>query len=372
MNYDAASQQAYDQGQVRQQQLDTQSQQQQQQNAGYNQAAQAAQAAQADYSKNIPDLGAYAENKLASQYKQLGVDPNAIANTAQRMAQQSAALVAAPQAAAQAGNYGGATAGQTQQGLDYTQSTLGNALAQSTGQLNALQVNLKQAADNANMITQAEQATVKDKIDSLNNVAVNAANLLQTSNQTMVSIENLAQQQGYVTSQQVSEYQKAKAASAAAAESAAHAAYYAALTTGENIKNQASQQQLDTLLKNNGEAMKHMQQDPNTKAYKFTNNSNQPVSAGAYALNYGIPFTTLVRSMAYNGDTGAQKIASAVGDDLGYNPNMIGNNGNIFNAFIWGTGAAQAPAGGTPAAPYRPPTVTPLTGGSLVNKLGGR
>ena len=203
--------------------------------------------------------------------------------------------------------------------------------------MGALQVNLKQAADNANMITTAEQATVKDKIDSLNNVAVNASNLLQTSNQTMVSIQKQAQDQGFVTAEQVKDYQASKAAiitaQAAAQEASAKAAYLASQTTGQNITNAASQAQLNASQAQKGT----IKFNPQSQAVSFFTNGGQQVSLGDWTkINNTYPIDVL-QYAANQGDGYSKAALGFVGNDGKPDPNALGRTFNVNGRSVTGS-----------------------------------
>jgi hypothetical protein len=88
--------------------------------------------------------------------------------------------------------------------------------------------------------------------------------------------------------------------------------------------------------------------------FAFTGANGQPVSAATYSQLTGIPFRSLLQSMANAGDAGAKAALGFVGNDYGYNPNMLGGNTGAYNALIWG---AINPKTGKPlsqAAPYTP------------------
>lgn len=72
--------------------------------------------------------------------------------------------------------------------------------------------------------------------------------------------------------------------------------------------------------------------------FNFTNAYGNAISAAQYAATKGIPFRTLLQQMANAGDNGAKTLLGFVGNDYGYDPKKIGNNGNLYNAFVWGTG----------------------------------
>lgn len=72
--------------------------------------------------------------------------------------------------------------------------------------------------------------------------------------------------------------------------------------------------------------------------YNFVGPNGQAVSAASYAAATGIPFRTLLQQMANGGDSGARAALGFVGDDFGYNSAKIGNNSNLYNSLVWGTG----------------------------------
>lgn len=78
------------------------------------------------------------------------------------------------------------------------------------------------------------------------------------------------------------------------------------------------------------------------KGYNFTDPSGRPISAAAYASVKGIPFRTLLETMAKGGDAGAKQALGFVGNDFGYDPRKIGNAASIYNNLVWGTGRTAA------------------------------
>lgn len=94
--------------------------------------------------------------------------------------------------------------------------------------------------------------------------------------------------------------------------------------------------------------------------FAFTDANGNPISAAVYSAATGIPFRTLLQSMANAGDSGALQALQFVGNDYGYDPNKVAmgpykNSGqSIYNALTWGltpqakATAKQATGGGSP------------------------
>jgi len=230
MNFDALSQQALAAGNQRQADLNQQSAQTQQQYGQQFGAAQAAQNQLQDYTSSIQGGGEQAQNYLNQQYQQMGIDPKAIQEANKQVYQSQANLAFAPQSASQAGNYYGQTAGNTQQIYQGITGNINSVLATQTAKANYLSQGLNQALQNATMIENSQQTSQQQKLTGYQNAANIAQSLATTAGDTMTKIENLAQQQGYVTSETVQMYQKSKAdlisANAAATSAAAQANLY--------------------------------------------------------------------------------------------------------------------------------------------------
>lgn len=79
------------------------------------------------------------------------------------------------------------------------------------------------------------------------------------------------------------------------------------------------------------------------KGFAFTDPNGRPVSAAVYARINNIPFRSLLNRMAKLGDPGAKNALGFVGDDFGYDPNKIGNNSNLYNSLVWGSGLKYDP-----------------------------
>lgn len=74
--------------------------------------------------------------------------------------------------------------------------------------------------------------------------------------------------------------------------------------------------------------------------FAFYDSAGRPISAAQYSAASGIPFRTLLSQMAASGDSGAKSALGFVGNDYGYNPNVVNNQNaaNLYNSLVWGTG----------------------------------
>lgn len=89
------------------------------------------------------------------------------------------------------------------------------------------------------------------------------------------------------------------------------------------------------------------------KGFAFVGPNGQPISAAAYAANTGIPFRSLLQTMANAGDLGAKRALDFVGNDARYDPSKINsvspyatNNRSIYDALTWGAGIQNSSGGG--------------------------
>lgn len=72
--------------------------------------------------------------------------------------------------------------------------------------------------------------------------------------------------------------------------------------------------------------------------FNFTDANGNAISAAQYAKGTGTNFRDLLTKMASAGDKGAKTALGFVGNDFGYDPNKIGNNGSLYNALVGGIG----------------------------------
>lgn len=245
MDLQQQANQAYQQGQQRQQALDVQAGQRQQEYQQQLGAAQQAQKQLAQYTQGLQGGGEQAQRFLSDQYRQLGIQPEAIQQANQQIARTQAALQAAPQAAQQAGGGYGMTAGGQAQALANLQGNLTGVLTAQTAQTDALSRQMAQALQNAQLVEQSELTTQEQKLTGYTQAAGVAQNLANTAAQVMNNVMGLAQQQGYVTAQQVGAYQNARAnliqAQAAAGAAGAQAELYRQQAQYQRMINQALQ-----------------------------------------------------------------------------------------------------------------------------------
>lgn len=327
MNYDQASQQAYNQGQQAQEQLNRQSAQTQQQYQQQYGTAQALQNEQANYIRNIQEGGAQAQKYLQDTYKMLGIQPEAIQSANLQIAKTQAALRNTQQAAQQAGGGYGMTAGGLAQAQTNLYRGLENQLANQTAVSTQLSANLDQATKIASFVEQSQLATQEQKIKGYADVTQTATQLLGVASKTMNDVQKLAQDQGYVTAQQVQSYQTAKNQAAQAGAAAAAAEYSRQQAEGQRLANillaqevklgqqnfAADQAKRDAAANKKAEASRNIietkinPRDPNSPTgFSFRGASGQPVSAVQYSQYYDIPFKDLLGRMASKGDRNAQ------------------------------------------------------------------
>lgn len=189
--------------------LNAQSQQLQGNYANYqNQANTAYQNAQ-QATQGIQDAGQLYGQDLTAAQQQYGFNPQDLATAVKNLTAQQNIMAALPQAASQQGGGYGTTAGQTanlyaNEGQNQ-QAQLTNA-TNSVGNLQSLLgATQNQANQQAGLSAQSQQA----KAAAANNVYQNAVAQMSSAGSTMAQIEGLQQQQGYLTSEQVANYQNA-------------------------------------------------------------------------------------------------------------------------------------------------------------------
>jgi len=376
MNFDALSQNAVTSGAARQTELDQQSTDLKQQYAQTFANAQDAQNKLQDYTNSIQGGGQQAQDYLNQQYQQMGIDPKAIQEANKQLYQTQANLAFAPQSASQAGNYYGQTAGNTQQIYQGLTGNLNSVLTTQTAKANYLTQGLNQALQNATLVENSQQTSQQQKLSGYQNVANVAQQLAATAGQTMTQIEGLAQQQGYVTSETVNQYQDAKAkliqAQAAAAASYAQAGYYTSQTTGQNLINDS----MRNVLKVSQAQNDSIKFNPSTQTTNFYTTSGQQINLGQWTKINNLYPMDVLRTAANQGDANAQAALSLdfIGNDGKPDPSKLTktinvNGRNVSAGTIYNTLFGNSYLGGASATSnsnsnnygYNPGTAKPVT-----------
>jgi len=376
MNFDALSQNAVTSGAARQTELDQQSTDLKQQYAQTFANAQDAQNKLQDYTNSIQGGGQQAQDYLNQQYQQMGIDPKAIQEANKQLYQTQANLAFAPQSASQAGNYYGQTAGNTQQIYQGLTGNLNSVLTTQTAKANYLSQSLNQALQNATLLENSQQTSQQQKLSGYQTVANVAQQLAATAGQTMTQIENLAQQNGYVTSETVNMYQDAKSkiitATAAAASSYAQAGYYTSQTTGQNLINDS----MRNVLKVSQAQNDSIKFNPSTQTTNFYTTNGQQINLGQWTKINNLYPMDVLRTAANQGDANAQAALSLdfIGNDGKPDPSKLTktinvNGRNVSAGTIYNTLFGNSYLGGASATSnsnsnnygYNPGTAKPVT-----------
>jgi hypothetical protein len=189
---------------------------------------------------------------------------------------------------------------------------------------------MAQALANASLVEQSQLTSQEQKLKGYSDLFSSANQLLAVSSDTMNKVQTLAQQQGYVTAQQVQAYQSAKnqAAQAGAAAAAAQLSRQQAEAqrlTNIGLQQQAtlSTQQFQSDQAKVQEAKKNIIEtklnpnNPNSpSSFAFRNTAGQPITAVQYSQIYGIPFSDLVQRMANSGDQNALVARNYLGNNF--------------------------------------------------------
>lgn len=208
-------------------------------NSAYQNATNAANSIQ-----NGGDLyGKY----LAAQQQSVGFNPQDLTTANKNLTAIQNQVAYAPTAAQQTGNYYGTTAGGTTNIYSGLMSNLNPGLTNATNSVGNLTNEYGQLTNAANQQAGLQVQSEQNKANDLANVYSNAVNQMQAAGKTMSDIENLQQQQGYVTAQAAAQYQNAYSnyVSAQAAASQAQAALITAnanarLTNAQSVSQEAT------------------------------------------------------------------------------------------------------------------------------------
>lgn len=199
----------------------------------------------------------YGQN-LSSQEQQTGFNPQDLTQANKNLTAIQNQVAYAPTAAQQTGNYYGTTAGGTTNIYSGLMSNLNPGLTNATNSVGNLTNEYGQLTNAANQQTNASLTSEQNQASDLAGVYASAVSQMNAAGSTMASIENLQQQQGALTAQQVTAYQNAysqyvtaqaaasQAASAAlvapttAAANTAQAALYGSQNTAQQAENSAN------------------------------------------------------------------------------------------------------------------------------------
>lgn len=234
-------------GAAQQQALNAQSSQLQDQ---YGQAVNGANTAQTNATNaanSIENGGQLYGQNLASQEQQTGFNPQSLTTANRNLTAIQNQVAYAPTAAQQTGNYYGTTAGGTTNIYSGLMSNLNPGLTNATNSVGNLTNEYGQLTNAANQQAGLTVQSEQNKAADLQGVYTNAVAQMQASGQTMASIENLRQQQGVLTSQQIANYQNAysqyisaQAAATSASAAMTTATANAGLTNAQTVAQQAA------------------------------------------------------------------------------------------------------------------------------------
>lgn len=206
-----------------------------------NQANQAYQNL-SNYNTSMQNPADMYKQALTSAQTQYGFNPASIAQSAKNLTALQNQVSNLPQAAQQMSNYSGATAGQTaglySNLLGNMQPGLTNANNSLTNMMGLLGATQNQANQQATLGLGGEQL----KSQNYQALYSQSVSQMQTAGQTMAAIEQLQQQQGSLTAQQIASYRNAYSqyTSAQAAQTQAAAAMKTATAQSSQINQQVS------------------------------------------------------------------------------------------------------------------------------------
>lgn len=210
----AATQQYVNQARQQGQQLQNQYNQQAAQYSGqYNQDVNTAN----QYGSNLSNFAnnmqsgtnMYNQGLQAAQ-KQYGLNNVNFQQLARNLTNSQNVLANLPQAVNQMGGYSGATAGQIAQNYSNLQSNIGGAVTNANNSLQNELGYVGAAQNQANQYAQAGLTSQQTKMQGLQSAYSTAVQQMQSAGNVMSTIENLQQQQGQLTAQQVTMYENAR------------------------------------------------------------------------------------------------------------------------------------------------------------------
>lgn len=231
------------------------------------------------YTKGMSDPAQAYGQSLAGAQQMYGFDPKQLLQANKNLANTNTTLANLPQAAQAQGNYYGTTAGA--QANNYAQQA-GNLQALLSGQSNT--VNAFQSVLGATQNQANQQATLglqgqQAKSQNYQKLYDTSVNQMQVSGKALSDLQTLQQQQGFLTSQQVKNYQDAYSSylSAQAAQAQAAASMVSAQGSAayNNAQAQLTQQQYDF----------NKQQHTNQQSVLNLGNSNSGLGGNTGGMN---------------------------------------------------------------------------------------
>lgn len=192
----------------------------------------------------------YGQN-LSGQEQATGFNPQDLTTANKNLTAIQNQVAYAPTAAQQTGNYYGTTAGGTTNIYSGLMSNLNPGLTNATNSVGNLTNEYGQLTNAANQQTNATLTSQQNQASDLAGVYASAVSQMNTAGQTMASIENLQQQQGSLTSQQVAAYQNAYSNYVTAQAAASQAATAAKIAPSTMAQNNAQAQYYNTMASTN-------------------------------------------------------------------------------------------------------------------------
>lgn len=162
-----------------------------------------------DYTAGLQSGQDLYNQQLQSAQDQYGFDPKQLLRANQALANTNTTMANLPQAVQQQGNYYGTTAGAEANNYANLAGNLQNVLAGQSNAANAFQSTLAATQNQANQAASLGLQSQQIKSQNYQSLYSNAVNQMQQSGTTLAALENLQQQQGKLTADQISAYQNA-------------------------------------------------------------------------------------------------------------------------------------------------------------------
>lgn len=146
---------------------------------------------------------------LNTQEQSVGFNPASLTQANKNLTAIQNQVAYAPTAAQQSGNYYGTTAGGTTNIYSGLMANLNPGLTNATNAAGNLTNEYGQLTNAANQQAGLTVSSEQNKASDLANVYSSAVNQMQAAGATMASIEQLQQNQGFITAQSIAQYQNA-------------------------------------------------------------------------------------------------------------------------------------------------------------------